>query len=926
MDFFTRRVRNYLSVLGLFIATAVSAAVINPLTISDFKPGLVTDLDASDICDGCTPDLQNVDLKTGAIVKRRGSVLQNATTLGSFTSQPARFISEFYDTSGTAWFLSVSSNSLFSSSDAGATNTLLTSTFGITSSSRFSMVSAFGKARLTDGATNWILTDGRTVTASTSSPKGAINAFYAERIWTAGVSGSPSVLYASAVGDPEDWTTDTTVDSDATFFNIRQNDGYNIRALKRFKNALLVFKDYSIDSISVKNDGLTFAQNPISNTIGTLFPNSIAERPNDIIWLGHDGYYSYNGSTIKRISDPVKTTVYGIQQLQNGSRIYGETSQTDFGNGTLTNVSRTISAGDVYLSTWTTTDTSSTNFVAGTLTSISTSIVTDSIVLAYANSNVSNNSFESGSTGWTFVGNSAVAVGAAFDGTRLGVGSGTGSAACSATTCSQAGTHYASVYDNAGTTLLQSDSFVYSVNYAAHTIPLSSFRGRNVNVYLSVSRPNPIGGFGCACQEFYDVRKSFLASGTDMTFEAKTAGTDIFFDYFLDGNDSISSGTFVSQIFDTAISSPTWFIPTINDAVNGNTITYELQVATASTGVFDSLVSLTTSAAPTAAAKRFVRYKVTMSTASTGTGLPFMSDMTLSARSLSGRYTSTAIDMTGATSWGQFLGTSLLTSGAQSFEIYTDSNTSMPLGTDGVPTAGFYLSSQTITNGMVPTVAVSTYAHVASTFSVTVATQNAGMADFQLAWNTGGANVPVWSIYYDGDYLSAVAMDGTSVNDTILVYDENEHWLKYRDLPAYGFSLYRQKPYFGSNVQGSIVRFQADGIYNDYNGNAINSYWTSKEFDFGEPLTDKTMLRYYVTALNRTGSTATFSYGVNRGALLDNTMTLDELPGFYRKVFTPTSTTYQIGKSHRFKISNNTSNGRFDILSVTVKPSLETAP
>ena len=110
------------------------------------------------------------------------------------------------------------------------------------------------------------------------------------------------------------------------------------------------------------------------------------------------------------------------------------------------------------------------------------------------------------------------------------------------------------------------------------------------------------------------------------------------------------------------------------------------------------------------------------------------------------------------------------------------------------------------------------------------------------------------------------------------------------------------------------------------NGSSINSYWTSKDFDFGDSIADKTMQRYYLSADYDSSAHLGFSYGVNRGSKTSVTLNLYDTPGIFRGVVKPSSLTYQRGLVHSFKISNNTVGEGFVVRSVGMKPRIETEP
>ncbi len=321
----------YLSIALLCSASIGYAEELAPITIRDFSCGMITQQDPTIIGNGCAAFLQNVDVHTGSIETRRGSQRQNtlATDACSFSGQSRRFVHEFPDPNGNFWLISVSSNSLCSSNDAGVTNTILTSTHGITSASKFHAVNAFGTVLLTDGTTNWIVWDGAIVSVSTASPKGTGAIFWMERIWTH----VGSVIHASRFGNAEDWTDEGVDDADYFSENIRLNNGYDIRKVIVFRNVLLVYKDFSIDLITTNDGGLTLTRTSLVDDLGTQHPDSVVIRKNDVIWLGHDNYYSFNGSQINPISEPIKQDVKKIKQLNSFERSQTITTQAGFDAG-----------------------------------------------------------------------------------------------------------------------------------------------------------------------------------------------------------------------------------------------------------------------------------------------------------------------------------------------------------------------------------------------------------------------------------------------------------------------------------------------------------------------------------------------------------------------------------------------------------------
>jgi hypothetical protein len=817
--------------IAFFLTSSVYAADLEPVTISDFSPGLHTTQDSAYIPNGAAQDLQNVDVWRGRLQKRRGSVLQNSTPLTG--NQAVRFLHEFPDSAGNFWLISVSSNTVFRSRDAGATNSVLTSTHGVTASSDFQAINAFGKVRLTDGTTNWILFDGTNVSVSTASPKGRLAEFAFDRVFTADISGDRSTLYASRSADPEDWTDNNVEDADAFSSTIRKDNGYPIRALKRFKNSLLVFKDYSIDALTMAPDGLTPVVTPVSSTKGTQHPRSIQAVLNDVIFLADDGYYKYDGVGIQKISGAIDATALSIRQLNSAQRSLTLTSQSDWSGGTLgTDLSLTASVDDVAFSSGgiVVDDFSDGNYTANPAWTVG-DINTNSAVESHSGNMV----FRSSNTG---IGGS--------NNVRL----------------------YTANSHNAGS---------WSVQLKTNETANTDFR-----VAICTTTPVQDGLAGCYAALF--------------TNSVNQAGL------YINGSLSGSAVTLPSAPFSTSYR------------------TFRLERSTAGVlTVWYEGSKVITQTNTTFTTFPFLSLRMSFNSAAANEDWAHIDNINFKALESTYTYAGLSIGQS-ITSWGAVTINATDDGATQAFTLYVDTNTSFT-----ATSAATFVASQTVANNTVPTISTGAFVHFTDRFSRIESTQSPKLSDITINWNEGSSNFPVASLVFNGDYFCAVAIDSTSVNETILVHDRNGAWTKYKGLYPYSVGLYRQYPYYGSATQGSIYRFQADNTYAD-NGTAINAYWVSKDFNFGYPVSEKVMQRYYVTAQRNTTSNATFEYGVNRGSLTSSTLDLDLTPGFFRQIIKPASLTYQRGIEHRFKLSNSTANEYFDILSITLVPRLESAP
>jgi hypothetical protein len=909
-----------LASLVFLAAPFLKAADLEPLSIRDFSCGLVTAYDPTVIENGCSQQAWNVDVWTGRLQKRRGSLLQNSTPLTG--NQPVRFTAEFPDQNGNKWLITASSNSLFKSNNSGGTNSVLTSTCGISATSQFSSVNAFGKIRLVDGSTNCIVFDGNVFTESTNTPRGTLIAFMFQRVFVANVSGTNSVLYMSRINDPEDYTDDGLADDDAASVFIRQNDGYPIRALVPYGNQLLIFKDRSIDALTMDNSGLVPIITAISNNIGTQHPKSVQVRTNDVIFMGPDGFYSLFGNSLTNISQGIKPTFDTILQKNSTSRSITLTTKADFDTGTSSGIATSVVQNSLVLSTWTAIDTSSTDFLAGTLINMTTSFLDGGIAVSTV---LVNGGFEFGPGpvnifGFTTVpGYSEVQAyvttttnprSGTYCLTREPGSSGSVPAVFKSSTC------FVVVRDT-NSVVLQITTFTgLSTSYTQKTIDLSSFQNQMINISFAF----PLDSFFGGGTQTAITTDYFYCNHSPATFYILMYLIGSYYNFRLDDFIGFGNASFTSQIFNTGLSSPTWLSSSVSTASNSSTFTWTTQ--SSNDGVtFDAAASWIPGTSPASNIKRYIRYIISIATSATP-AIPYIQDVTLAARSSFGDYLSAGQSIgTNINSWGLFSSNNSTNGGSITYAIYTDTNSSIVRTNSAT-----WISSQTITSGSIPTISTAPFLFFYTTMTITASTQAPQVDDLVINWNEGSANFPVTSLFFEGDYLAAVSTKSITANDTIFVYDRNNHWNPlYTGLNCYSLTLYNQQAYCGSSLAGNIYRIQVDNLYSD-NGSAINSYWKSKEFDFGYTMTDKTMRKYFVTAKYNATSSVSFAYGVNRGATTSSSLNLGSVTGFFKQVVPVSNLTYQRGISHSFSFSNNTVDQYFDILAVELWPRLETPP
>lgn len=910
--------------IGICIAfyLARNARGDDQLNVTDFSKGLITQYNPTSIDNGASTALMNVDVETGSLKKRGGSIVYSTSTLGGF-GQPVRLLYEFITPTGTRWLISASSATIFKSDDGGQNNNVLDSTHGFTTSSQYCAITAYGTMRLTDGTTNWITFDGTNVGVSTNAPHGTTCAFFNQRIWTS----TGSELRGSDMNNTDQWVANSTPSTTDTVFQpVRPQDGQGITCLKPFSDRLLVFKPQSLDAYVQNSDGITFILTPVSNNIGTTNCNSVVEREKDVTFLGPDGFYSYDpagtnykgyAGNVRRISDNIQPNIATIQQLDSNSIIHLETGQSDFNTGTLVQMTANASPGDLVLSTASKVDTSTTDFNAGSFNNTFATFTnpadptTGRVYLSTDNVNMLNNSFESGSSNWSLGG--ATTVGATvppFDG-----------AACLQMR-DNAGTHTTSyeVQDINGN-VLTSGSVTPTGAWTQKTISLSGTVsvGRWIKIHIFDSGTGGVAGDTATSDPF-------IFSGTNITFyviydliQPSPYVGFIGVDLFQGGKSDILSGSFTSSAFDTTFVTPVWTASSATFTTSMDSATFTTEASSDGT-TWDSSVTWNTGSAPTSAFKRFLRYVVTLSTGGTTNGLasPYVDDVTLSAEASTGTYQGKSFSTTGVPLFGSFKVTEDQNGGATAYALYTATGSSSIIGTPST-----WASSQTITSGQVPTIVPNNFAFFFASATVTNGSQTPTIHDLSLAL-VGGNQTPVWSDYNNFSYITALSTSSPANNDSILIYDKNNAYTFY-DEKFYSLRSLLNNKMMGGGLDGNIWRFRDPTLKSD-NGAAINVMWRSKDFDFGTPLADKTIQRYWATADLQTGSSIIFSYGKDRLATTPVTWDLGATPGFAYLTVKPSSLTFQRGKMHYFTISDNSATDTFTVRSVTMDARQETPP
>ena len=136
-------------------------------------------------------------------------------------------------------------------------------------------------------------------------PKGTMVIEWRDRIWTAGVTSSPNILYYSSIADPNartiNWTNDGT-ESNSGYIEIEQEDGGgNITALGKVPGYLIIFKERSMK----RWDGETTYPDDLIN-VGVANQEAICQGRGMIFFANQTGIWATNGDYPKKISRPIQ--------------------------------------------------------------------------------------------------------------------------------------------------------------------------------------------------------------------------------------------------------------------------------------------------------------------------------------------------------------------------------------------------------------------------------------------------------------------------------------------------------------------------------------------------------------------------------------------------------------------------------------------
>lgn len=327
-------------ILALLLLLPVTAcAATGAIQVKDF--GGMQDVIAADKMNHkYATDCQNVilDEYRGSIVKRRGFTKYNTTALTGGQSIKKQFVYKQQD--GDEYIIVHSSNSIFYSLNGSGSFSILTSTI---TTDTYSFTTGRDYLIGSNGTDNPLAWNGTTLihyttNNSTGMVKGKYIVYWNNRLFIAGVSSYLSTLYYSEANNPQHIGT-------FNYININVADGDYITGLLVWNNRLIVFKRFSAWEVQEVSAGV-FVIRLLSQEIGCLYEESIAEVRGFPMWVSHRGVELYDGN-FNLVSEPIDNQIKALKQLNIGVEAWTQTTAADWGAGTGTNIDTTTYDGSV---------------------------------------------------------------------------------------------------------------------------------------------------------------------------------------------------------------------------------------------------------------------------------------------------------------------------------------------------------------------------------------------------------------------------------------------------------------------------------------------------------------------------------------------------------------------------------------------------
>jgi hypothetical protein len=274
-------------------------------------------------------------------------------------------------------------------------------------------------------------------------------------------------------------------------------------------------------------------------------------------------------------------------------------------------------------------------------------------------------------------------------------------------------------------------------------------------------------------------------------------------------------------------------------------------------------------------------------------------------------YQSVAFNIGSAiTSWGTIDINNVLNSGTVTYAIYTDTDSSISISNSST-----WVSSQTVTNGTIPSVGVNTYLTWTAVFSRTTAAYNPTLNDLTVNWYEGTVTRHWGTVDKDHRLIWSVAEGTATVPNVSYIYDTRfDAWLKY-SFPMDAAPKVGDFNYFGGVSTGVVYKWPSGNTDVDSAGNstAITAYWKSKDFIGTDPFIEKDYLTYSLIAKTQTGSNLDLIHTVNTSSSVTKSVSLTDPNSLSLRRMNINFPAGRAGTFINFRFGNDDSDAPFEV-------------
>ncbi len=154
-----------------------------------------------------------------------------------------------------------------------------------------------------NGMNDTIYWDGSSATMQPliGAPKGKFVREYENHLFIGRLDTNPQWIQCSDLGDPTNWAT-----GDASIIQLVQTPDW-VSGFAILRRMLVVLKERSIWGVTYLGTGeFIYRTEKLVSGIGCIAPKTIIEKETEVIFLGPDNIYSFNGIDVVPIGDSVK--------------------------------------------------------------------------------------------------------------------------------------------------------------------------------------------------------------------------------------------------------------------------------------------------------------------------------------------------------------------------------------------------------------------------------------------------------------------------------------------------------------------------------------------------------------------------------------------------------------------------------------------